>query len=340
MRAGVGELRVERTGEGGFSPGKILILKFSSLGDVIQALPVASGLRRRWPASEIHWMAFAPYRDLLGNHPSIDRFLEFPRRRKTPGGLLRDLVRSLASVRAEQYDLLLDLQGLLRSGLLCVLSGAKRRIGPWNGREGSILLYKERVMPPPPPAQERYLAFLRYLGVPDGPVDYGLKAGPLGTPGLKKGSYVVLHPYARWRTKLWPWRHYGELVRTLPRLGFVLMGMGPWFPLEEENVIDLRGSLSMKEMIALLGNAAAVIGPDSGPAHLAAALGVPTLILFGPTDWRESAAVGENVRILSAGANCAPCWRTRCTQARPVACLSDIHPAQVREEIERICARS
>ncbi|WP_231363777.1 glycosyltransferase family 9 protein [Verrucomicrobium sp. 3C] len=316
---------------------KILILKFSSLGDVIQALPVAGGLRRRWPSAEIHWMAFGAYRDLLANHPAIDRFLEFPRRRKTLGALLRDLARCLASVRQEHYDLLLDMQGLLRSGLLCFLSGAKRRIGPWNGREGSILFYRERVMPPPPPARERYLAFLRYLRVPAGPLDYGLRAGPLDIPGLRKGGYVVLHPYARWKTKLWPWRYYGELARSLPQVRFVVIGIGPWFPLEEKNVVDLRGHLSNDRMKALLGNAAATVGPDSGPAHLAAALGVPTLVLFGPTDWRESAAVGKDVRVLSAPTTCAPCWRTRCPQARSVACLSDIAPTRIREELKEIC---
>ncbi|WP_242529181.1 glycosyltransferase family 9 protein [Methylacidimicrobium sp. B4] len=332
--------RVGRIAEEGFSPKKILILKFSSLGDVIQALPVASGLKRRWPSAQIHWMAFAPYRELLADHPAIDRFVEFPRRRATRGGLFRDLAHCLASVRGEQYDLLLDLQGLLRSGVLCLLSGAKRRIGPWNGREGSILLYRERIMPPPPPAQERYLAFLRYLGVPEGPADYGLRVEPLELAGLRKGSYVVLHPYARWRTKLWPWRYYEELARSLPDLSFVVMGMGPWFPLEARNVVDLRGALPMRRMTAILGNAAAVVGPDSGPAHLAAALGVPTLILFGPTDWRESAAVGENVRVLSASASCAPCWRTRCPQKRPVACLSEIGPGWVREELKAICAEA
>ncbi|VVM06885.1 heptosyltransferase I [Methylacidimicrobium cyclopophantes] len=337
MSRAISEPRAERIRGSDPSPRKILILKFSSLGDVVQALPVAAGLRRRWPSAEIHWMAFEPYRDLLTNHPAIDRFLEFPRRRATRLELLRDLARCLRFVRRERYDLLLDLQGLLRSGLFCLLSGSKRRIGPWNGREGSILVYRERVMPPPPPAQERYLAFLRHLGIPAGPPDYGLCAGALEIPGLRKGSYVVLHPYARWKTKLWPWRHYAELVRSLPHLSFVVMGMGPWFPLEEKNVTDLRGPLPIDRMMALLGNAAAVVGPDSGPAHLAAALGVSTLILFGPTDWRESAAVGENVRVLSSAARCSPCWRTSCPQQRPVACLSDIPPALVREKLEAMC---
>ncbi|CAB4244544.1 ADP-heptose:LPS heptosyltransferase [Methylacidimicrobium sp. AP8] len=337
MNDGRSELRVGRLGDDEFSPKKILILKFSSLGDVVQALPVASGLRRRWPSAEIHWMAFAPYRELFTDHPAIDRFVEFPRRRSTPSRLLLDLAHCLASVRRERYDLLIDLQGLLRSGILCLLSGAKRRIGPWNGREGSILVYRERVMPPPPPAQERYLAFLRYLGVPEGPVDYGLDAGSLPMSGLPSGRYVVLHPYARWRTKLWPWRYYGELARSVPDLCFVVMGVGPWFPLEAKNVVDLRGSLPMRQMMAILGHAKAVVGPDSGPAHLAAALGVPTLILFGPTDWRESAAVGRQVRVLSAAARCSPCWRTRCLQQRPVGCLAEIRPALVREELRAIC---
>ncbi|MGD9896163.1 MAG: glycosyltransferase family 9 protein [Candidatus Methylacidiphilaceae bacterium] len=340
MKVAIPEHRVEEFGEGDSSPRKILILKFSSLGDIIQALPVAAGLRRRWPSAEIHWMAFAPYRDLLANHPAIDRFVELPRRRKTAGNLLRDLGRCLASVRKEHYDLLLDMQGLLRSGLVCLLSGAKRRIGPWNGREGSVLLYRERVMPPPPPAQERYLAFLRHLRVSVGPADYGLVPGPVELPGLRKGAYVVLHPYARWRTKLWPWRYYGELTRSLPQLSFVVMGIGPWFPLEEKNVIDLRGPLPIRQMMALLGNAMAAVGPDSGPAHLAASLGVATLILFGPTDWRESASAGENVRVLSAAVSCAPCWRTSCPQARPVACLSDISPSRVRKELEAIYAKA
>ena len=316
---------------------KILIVKPSSLGDIVQALPVATGLRRYWPETEmeIHWLTFDAYEPLLRGHRAIDKLQILS---KSDFRLTRwpRLWRWIKRLRAEKYDIVLDLQGLLRSGLLTWLTGAPIRLGLATAREGSTLFYTETILEPPPPAQEKYLEFLRHLGIRPDPYDFGLEPPPLAAAGITNPSlepkrYVVLHPYSRWRTKLWPWRYYQEVAAALPDVCFVLVGEGPWFPLfaPDANVIDLRGRLSLPQLMAVLRDAAAVVSTDSGPAHLAAALGAPTLTLFGATDWQKTRPIGRQATVERYPVPCSPCLKRICPQKIPMVCMSEITPAHV-----------
>ena len=307
---------------------KILIVKPSSFGDIVQSLPVASGLRRGKPDATIHWLVFDAYEPLLRGHPAIDKLVLLPKRFLRPGGWIR-LRRWIERLREEKYDLVLDLQGLFRSGLLTWLTGAPARLGLATAREGSTLFYTETILEPPPPAQEKYLEFLRHLGIRPDPHAFGLTPPPLDVPHLEKGKYVVLHPYSRWRTKLWPWRYYQEVAAILPETKFVVVGEGPWFPLFAPNVVDLRGRLPIPKLMAVLANAAAVVSTDSGPAHLAAALGTPTLALFGATDWRKTRPIGRRVTVERFPAPCSPCLKRVCPQKIPMLCMSEITPTHV-----------
>ncbi|MDE1170002.1 MAG: glycosyltransferase family 9 protein [Verrucomicrobium sp.] len=307
---------------------KILIVKPSSFGDVIQSLPVATGLRRHWPDARIHWLVFTPYEPLLRGHPAIDQVVSLPPALLRPGKWL-SLWKWLGALRAENYDMVLDLQGLLRSGLLTWLTRAPVRLGLATAREGSTLFYTETILEPPPPAQEKYLEFLRHLGIRPDPFAFGLQPPPLAQPGLEPRRYVVLHPYTRWQTKLWPWRYYQEVVNALPEVPFVVVGQGPWFPLEGANVTDLRDRLTLPKLMSVLSEAAAVVSPDSGPSHLAAALGVPTLALFGATDWRKTRPIGPRVAIERYPVPCSPCLKRVCPQKIPMVCMSEITPIHV-----------
>jgi len=307
---------------------KVLIVKPSSFGDIVQALPVATGLRRYWPDAEIHWLTFDAYEPLLRDHHAIDRLMILRRRDLRPGGWLR-LWRWIKALRAERYDLVLDLQGLLRSGILTWLTKAPLRLGLATAREGSTLFYTETILEPPPPAQEKYLEFLRHLGIRPDPYAFDLAPPPLAVASLDPGRYVVLHPYSRWRTKLWPWRYYQEVVDALPEVRFAVVGEGPWFPLHGENVLDLRGRLAFPQLMAVLKEAGAVVSTDSGPSHLAAALGAPTLALFGATDWQKTRPIGRHVTIERYPAPCSPCMKRSCPQKIPMVCMSEITPAHV-----------
>ena len=142
-------------------------------------------------------------------------------------------------------------------------------------------------------AAERYLTCLEHLGIPPQPHDFQL--GPrVPRPAGLEAPYIVLHPYSQWRTKLWPWRYYQDLIDSMPEYRFAVVGLGPWFPLQAPGrLLDLRGKLSISELIAVLDGAQAVLSTDSGPAHIAAALGRPTLVLFGATDWRRTKPAGR-----------------------------------------------
>jgi heptosyltransferase-1 len=316
---------------------KILIVKPSSLGDIVQALPVASALKRHWPKSEIHWVVFRPYQELLAFQTAVDRSVVIPFRSWKEWRGWWGVLPWLRSLRREGYELVLDLQGLLRSALISFFTRAPRRIGLWTAREASILFYTERILEPPASAQEKYLEFLRHLGIPPDPYDFGLVPPILAIAGLEGQSYIAIHPYARWRTKLWPYRYYQELVRLLPHHLFVVVGEGPWFPLHAENVVDLRFRLPLGQLAAVLHRARALVSTDSGPAHLGAALGTPTIVLFGATDWRKMRPVGKQVLVESYPVPCSPCQRRTCPQRHPMICLSGIEPSRVAARLRELC---
>jgi len=316
---------------------KILIVKPSSFGDIVQALPVAVGLRQAWPEAEIGWLTFDAYEPLLRDHHAIDRLLVLPKKFMKPANWPR-LWRWVRRLREEKFDMVLDLQGLFRSGLLTWLTGAPVRVGLATAREGSTLFYTETILEPPPPSQEKYLEFLRHFGIPPEPNAFALHPPPLAIAGLEEGRYIVLHPHSRWRTKLWPWRYYQELVDLMPETPFAIIGEGPWFPIEAKagNLHDLRGRLPIPQLMAVLKNARAVLSTDSGPAHLAAALGAPTVALFGATDWRKTRPIGPNVQVEHFPTPCAPCLKRSCPQAVPMGCLTEISPEYVAGILRRI----
>lgn len=314
-----------------YTPERILIVKPSALGDVIQALPVATGLKHHWPQARLDWIVNDTYEELLAGHPAIDQLWLYRRRRWTSPMRIPEMWRWARELRRQNYDLVIDLQGLLRSGLMTLVTGAPRRIGLCSAREGSIHCYNEFVDDYPLAAADRYLCVLSHLGVPFQRYDFQLKAHGALPPEIAAlpEQPIVIHPYSRWRTKLWPFRYYQELIRLYPAKSFVLVGEGPWFPIEGPNLIDLRGKLNLSQLMAILANAQAVLSTDSGPAHLAAALGRPTLTLFGATDWRKTKPAGNNVKVVTNAIFCAPCLKRSCYRDVPMQCLTEIMPAEV-----------
>lgn len=316
-------------------PSRILIVKPSALGDVVQALPVATGLKRRWPQARIDWVINDTYKELLASHPCIDRLVLYPRKRWSTLLALPDMWRWAREVREQHYDIVIDLQGLLRSGLMTAATRSPRRIGLQSAREGARHFYNELVDDSPISSAERYLCCLRHLNITPYPFDFQLKADVALPEALMPidGQYVVLHPYSRWRTKLWPWRHYQDLIKQLPDQQFVVLGEGPWFPIEGGNLIDLRGKLDIRRLLAVLEHAKAIVSTDSGPAHIGAALQRPTLVLFGATDWHRTRPMGLRVAVQTHDVFCAPCLKRHCYRDVPMECLTAITPEQVKNSL-------
>ncbi len=313
---------------------KILLIKPSSLGDVVQALPVLCHLRRHYPEAQIDWLVFSPYGELLEGHPDIDHILSIqkPQLSWSLGG--EDLLPLWRWFRENKYDMSIDLQGLFRSGALTWLAGAKRKIGLASAREGARFFYNEVVQDSAVHAAARYLQVLDHLKIVYDPLLFRLQTS-VELPNVLQhcSSYLVFHPYTRWKSKLWPWRNYEELARKLLPEPCVFIGNGPWFPCEGENVIDLRGQLDLKQSMKVLKESRLVLSTDSGPAHLAAALGVRTISLFGATDPRKTAPVGEKVEVIQSSVACSPCLKRECYQAISMACMKEITTLKVLDRI-------
>ncbi len=311
---------------------KILLIKPSGLGDVVQALPVLTGLKRRWPAAQIDWIVNDTFKEILEGHPCLRKVILYPRKRWTSPIRIPEMWRWGRELREEKYDMTIDLQGLFRSALMTWAAASPRRLGLASAREGAVAAYNEFIEDSAISAAERYLTCLEHLNIPVEPLDFQLKArAPLPEALTGFGPYIVLHPYSKWRTKLWPWRYYQELVDTMPEAKFVVVGEGPWFPLEAPGrLVDLRGKLKLGELVTVLDQAVSVLSPDSGPAHIAGALGRPVLVLFGATDWRKTKPSGANVLIHTHALFCSPCLKRSCWRDTPVECMSLLTPLKIR----------
>ena len=310
---------------------KILIIKPSALGDIVQALPVLTGLRRQWPDAQIDWIVNDSLREILDGHPCLRQTILYPRKRWTSPARLPEIWRWGRRLRKERYDMTIDLQGLMRSALMTWAAGSPRRLGLVSAREGAQAFYNEFIADTALSAAERYLTCLEYLGIPVQRLDFQLVArAPL--PGALQTPYIALHPYSKWRTKLWPWRYYQELIDAMPEHRFVVVGEGPWFPLEAPGrLVDLRGQLSIGTLVTVLHRAASrLLSTDSGPAHIAGALGRPTLVLFGATDWRKTKPSGAHVRVHTHALFCSPCLRRTCWRDTPMECMSLLMPQKIR----------
>jgi heptosyltransferase-1 len=334
---------------------KILILKPSSLGDVVHALPVLRSLKHHLPASEIFWWLESGLAPLLEGDPDLAGILRFERR-----GWARPLgwpamFASIRDIRRRQFDWVIDLQGLARSAAVAWLANAGLCVGLDNpgegGREGARGFYD--VTPPRcapgTHAVERYLAVLPLLGIPVLDNLQWLRPQPRVAArvqeqwSLNGTRWVALLPGARWATKRWPVEHFVELVkRLLPALSdtrVAILGSSADTALakriaqvDSQRVLDLTGQTSLPEMIEWVRLCRLVITNDTGPMHVAAALGRPVVALFGPTDPASTGPHRQRSHVLqNTGLPCVPCFSGTCSHFKPLECLRSITPATVCE---------
>lgn len=338
---------------------KILIVKPSSLGDVVQALPVLRLLKRHWPSSEIHWWVDSGLAPLLEGDPDLARVHRFERRRWASPVHWPEMISSIRGLRAENFDLVIDLQGLLRSGLVSWFSRGGFTIGVEDRREGACAFYDVAVPRPSygTHAVEWYLAVLVRLGVPIHS-DFSWmpeRAQVAGDLALKhdfsRHSWIALLPGARWNNKRWPAAHFSTLVREaaaqFPSVRFVVLGGAADSPLareiqaaEPERVVDMTGHTSLPEMVEWLRKMRLVITNDTGPMHVAVALGRPVVALFGPTDPRRTGPWKQIESVIQNKISCVPCMKDFCSNAKPLQCLDEVRPEVVLERARKAVAGS
>jgi heptosyltransferase-1 len=269
----------------------ILIVKPSSMGDVIHTLPAVHALKEGWPDARITWLINTEWAPLLAGNPDIDRIIEFPRSRFRGWRGWLQIPRWLTGLAAEKPDLVLEFQGLARSALLAKASRPGRIVGLSDAREGGALLYNQTVnVGNAGHAVDRYLRLVEALGVPvHRPVHFPLPAGdePAGAPVSE--PYVLLHPFARGAGKSIDSQVVAALCRELSPLPVVLAGRSAESPDLPSNCRNLLNRTSITELIWLVRHARFTVSVDSGPMHIAAALSPRLLAIH---TWSDPRLVG------------------------------------------------
>lgn len=328
-------------------PVRILVIKLSSFGDIFHALPAVNNLKLSLGA-EIDWVTQPEYVELVGCFPVVSRVIAFPRRsfwRRGPA--------FATALRAERYDYIVDLQGLLKSALVARLARGNRRIGPSFHREGAGCFYdevagarnKERH------AVEENLDIVRHLGLPLVPVAFPVTFPPVAVEA--RHPRIAIIPLSRRENKNWPLSHFAEAARQLRAIdntSIFLFGSSDDHAACERirsdlmsspgrDVINLAGKTRLVEMGGWFREMDLVIVNDSGPLHMAAALGVPVVTLFGPTDPRRTGPYGEGHAVCTSGVACRPCFAKVCRQPS-LACMDQISVSAVVEAARRVLNRN
>jgi lipopolysaccharide heptosyltransferase I len=351
----------------GTSAGRILIVRLGALGDVVHALPLLDALRRALPQAHLGWLVEERNASVLAGHPQLDRLLVFPRRELAAlvrrGRLLAAMalaLRFLRALRAERFEVTLDAQCNLRSSLLARLSGAPRRIGfaPPYTKEKAHWLLTDRVAVPVGGQLkvERNLALLGPLGVDGRDARAQLRipeparaAARAFRASQRTAELVALHPGVSGfgAIKQWAPERFAGVARRLfdERGARCIVTWGPGErALAEQVAADSQGTAqvapetgSLLELGALYEVCDAVVGGDTGPIHLAAALGVPVVGLYGPKD-PAIYAPWDGVRRRAAETvwkrvHCSPCRLRRCDN---VICMPAIEVEDVRGALARV----
>ncbi|MGI9114258.1 MAG: hypothetical protein DLM52_08190 [Chthoniobacterales bacterium] len=293
---------------------KILVIKPSSLGDVVHTLPAVGAVRDAHPQAEITWLINPEWAPLLRGNRDIDHVHIFPRSQFRGLGAATRLLPWIRRTRRLQPDIALDFQGLLRSALIAKASGAKQVLGLSDAREGSRLFYDETAqVDRTQHAVDRYLQLAKLFGANlDQPLRFPLPTGDALPRFDPEPRFVVLHPHARGRRKSLSRSVILEFCRALAPTRVVVVGQSRRRFSPPENCIDLTNRTTLLQLVWLIHNAAYVISVDSGPMHIAAAL---TANLASIHTWSDPRRVGPRNAAASI-------WKNG-----KLLRVSDLHPA-------------
>ena len=332
----------------------ILIVKTSAIGDVIHTLPALHCLRHHYPDAHITWLVEAAAADVVLDHPALDRVLVAGRREWIKewragerSAAWRQAWRFVQELRDIRYDLLLDFQGLLKSGIWVAMARATRKVGFGRGMEHaemSYLFLNERVpaVSIEMHAVDREMHLLRAIGIECQEVRFDL---PVSAPdraaaqallqehGIEADRpFVAMNPMTTWPTKHWLPEKFAELADRLIEAGTPVVftggpadqaGVAAIVNAMQQKAANLAGRTSLKILAALYGQASVVVSTDTGPMHVAAAMNTPVVALFGPTaPWRTGPYDGSH-QIIRLGLACSPCLKKECRHAT-TACMNEI----------------
>jgi ADP-heptose:LPS heptosyltransferase len=322
----------------GVEPARILVVLLGAIGDVVRAMPLVLRVRRGFPGAHVTWAVEPTAAPLLERHPAIDERLIFRRDRGAPAFL-----RFLVEVRARGFDLVLDLQRHLKSGVVSRVSGARRRIGfhRSNTKEGNWLFNNESIAPQRHWSSKlrQYLAFADHLRLPQTPIEFGLsldrdeEARVDEVLAPVRGPFIAAFVGSSWNSRWWLPDRTAAVLRALREreglAGVVLGAAGAeaTFAREVEacgdgSLVNLAGKTTLRDLIGIFARARAAFGPDSGPMHIAAAVGTPVASLWGATSPLRSAPYGAEDLSRVGHVACHPCYLRQCPIER--LCMQQI----------------
>lgn len=338
----------------GYSPRHIGLLKPSALGDIVHSLPVLTGLRRLFPQARITWIVNRVYEPLLQGHPDLDATLPFDRGALRQGFWpgLRAHGRFLSRLRRQCFDLVIDLQGLFRTGVIAFASGARRRLGLDGAREGAGWFYTDVVRIPDRDslhAVDRYWRVAQALGAGATPPPFRLplvEAARRWTQQLLAGyprPWLVLGVGARWQTKRWPPAHFAVLARQAQqRFGGTVLFVGgreetPLAQAVQQNLSgpsrDLTGQTSLPQLAAVLAQTDLMLANDTGPLHLAVALGRPVVAPYTCTRVQLTGPYHAAGGAVETGVWCQGSYLKRCPR---LECMAELTPARLWPLVDEV----
>lgn len=349
---------------------KVLVIRLSAIGDTIHSLPVAAAIKRRLPETHIGWVVEPMSAPLIANNPAVDEVFVLPRKEwikklASPlhwASVAQDANAFWTDIRNKNYDVVLDMQGLLKSALCTVASGAPKRIGFSHTREGAGLFLTDKVEVGNYFAPDKHIVrvnleiasyLFRTLGlnptIKDEEIEFPLPAVPETSrqkiDKLLAGQtdVAVLLPGTTWSSKIWSKEKWVDLARKLTAMPLILAG-GPSEKKTNSEiaeslktggiaVLDITGETSLLDLIALYQKSRLVIGADSGPMHLAAAVGIPYVIgIFGATPYKRLQPLGPKSRAVSLHLSCQPCFEAVCPLSTN-ACLEELSADEVMRSV-------
>lgn len=328
-----------------------LIVRLGALGDIVHALPLAAALRATWPGARIDWLVDVKHRAILDRVDGLSAIVAVDTRQLRGDSGVVSVVRRL---RAARYDVAVDAQGLLKSALLAHLAGARRVVGLAPGQLREPLArwaYDDFAEPGGPHVVDHALALAHAAGAASGPPRFALVppasnvvAGVRRALGLTaEQPFAVINPGAAWPNKRWPADRFGAVARHL-RTRHGCPSIVVWGPAEEDlasavvaaagtGITALAPPTSLGDLIALVSAASLVVSGDTGPLHLAAAVGTPIVGLYGPTDPARNGPWSPADVTLSRNRSCGCHHQRRCTAA--VWCLGELGVDDVCAAVDR-----
>jgi len=347
---------------------KILIVKTSAIGDVIHSLPALTCLRKKFPEAHIDWLVEEEASEAVIGHRAVNTVLVSQRKKwirlLKQGRLLeagRGLLSFVRKLRTTEYDLLIDFQGLLKSGIFVFLARAKRKAGFDKGMEhaeGSWIFLNERILPinMDQHAIHRERLLLAALDISCQEVFFDFPINELHRQEaeslLKENGVdlerpmVAINPLTTWPTKHWYADRFAQVADQLCAMGqTIVFTGGPQDAVGVETIIaamtgtaiNLAGKTSLKSLAAIYQRAAMLITTDTGPMHLAAAVGTPVVALFGPTAPWRTGPFGIGHQVLRADLSCSPCFKKKCDLGQE--CMTRIEVAQVLTAAHAVLGR-